>query len=192
MGEIWGDFSRSSTTCWFHWIGLRENLQETMVFTIKLIRQIFPSSNSMLAGSFNPCKKICSSIWIKSSQKRVNVLPNVSSTAGVWWFKHKQHAFFWPVQFGSNKISKYDEGKQFCNTTKKNMPIAIESNFKLRGRRCFTHVRWLVPAPIPMRNLPSINLCFSSPQLFQTKKPWAYLSHGAQQNFGGNSYPLVN
>ena len=35
-----------------HWIGLRENLQETMVFTIKYraFLQIFPSSNSMICG----------------------------------------------------------------------------------------------------------------------------------------------
>jgi len=32
-----------------HWIGLRENLQETMVFTIKyrVFLKFFPSSNSM-------------------------------------------------------------------------------------------------------------------------------------------------
>ena len=36
-----------------HWIGLRENLQETMVFTIKYraFLQIFPSSNSMNDGN---------------------------------------------------------------------------------------------------------------------------------------------
>jgi len=46
------------TTVGFHvaiihqWIGLRENLQETMVFTIKyrIFLQIFPSSNSMIHG----------------------------------------------------------------------------------------------------------------------------------------------
>jgi len=34
------------------WIGLRENLQETMVFTIKYrgFLQIFPSSNSMIGA----------------------------------------------------------------------------------------------------------------------------------------------
>ena len=33
----------------YHWVGLRENLQETMVFTIKYraFLQIFTSSNSM-------------------------------------------------------------------------------------------------------------------------------------------------
>ena len=36
-----------------HWIGLRENLQETMVFTTKYraFLQIFPSSNSMINRS---------------------------------------------------------------------------------------------------------------------------------------------
>ena len=39
------------------WIGLRENLQETMVFTIKyrVFLQMFPSSNSMNVILLNTC-----------------------------------------------------------------------------------------------------------------------------------------
>ena len=39
----------------YQWIGLRENVQETMVFTIKYrgFLQIFPSSNSMIIGKPN-------------------------------------------------------------------------------------------------------------------------------------------
>ena len=48
-------FSMQSLNFWYNiqWIGLRENLQETMVFTIKyrVFLQIFPSSNSMKYGS---------------------------------------------------------------------------------------------------------------------------------------------
>ena len=46
-----------------HWIGLRENLQETMVFTTKYraFLQIFPSSNSMIQWSWN--------IWNSAPEK---------------------------------------------------------------------------------------------------------------------------
>ena len=52
-----GDRADKKVICWYkiaylytHWIGLRENLQETMVFTIKyrVFLKNFPSSNSMI------------------------------------------------------------------------------------------------------------------------------------------------
>ena len=48
--SIWGNRYNSGLHQIYHWIGLRENLQETMVFTIKyrvVPVSIFPSSNSM-------------------------------------------------------------------------------------------------------------------------------------------------
>ena len=43
-----------------HWIGLRENLQETIDFPIKygVFLKIFPSSNSMKTASVSPKKNI--------------------------------------------------------------------------------------------------------------------------------------
>ena len=56
MGKPWenGGLMRFNGFRWkIHWIDLREHLQESMVFTIKLIGlscKIFPSSNSMKDG----------------------------------------------------------------------------------------------------------------------------------------------
>jgi hypothetical protein len=32
---IWQKHTKTHSKCWHHWFGLRDNLQETMVFTIK-------------------------------------------------------------------------------------------------------------------------------------------------------------
>ena len=59
-----GGESQNKPHCITHWIGLRENLQETMVFTIKYraFLYIFPSCNSM---NYNLCLPFGDNLYYK-------------------------------------------------------------------------------------------------------------------------------
>ena len=76
-GFLWSRLKGTSGFIWiypkFQWIGLRENLQETMVFSIKYrsFLSFFPSSNSMKVGR-----------WVSSKKN----IPFSGWKMSGWWF----------------------------------------------------------------------------------------------------------